>query len=524
MTYRFSDIIDLEYFIQQDQHELTKEKRKTIKKRDRQIFLDEFEENGQNSQNEDRRSLIWLWLQKRREKEEKKLRGHLPGALADDAFRITRLIFGLAGLLLGVSLAFSLLNYTGEKPVNVFIYLTFIILTQLVLLIIIPISFFLKKRSAKPGLLASLSANLVIRLYQKGIKRITAGLSGTRRRVIEQLFGQISQKQTTYGSLFLWPFFLLFQLFGICFNIGVLLTSLLLITISDIGFGWQSTIQFSSQTVHQLVRYLAVPWTWLLKSGYYPSFNEIEGSRIILKEGIYSLSTAHLTSWWPFLILCVIVYGLLPRVGLMIIGIWQTNRCLHRLHFKQSSFSSIIRRMTTPIVNSSGLPDHGGPDAQKIARTRHKQKNSSSFNRPALVLIPDDLYSDCDKEVLGQLLLNNLGIQVEETQRIDNDYMAEQQLIADLGSSMAGSNRMILILAEGWMAPIEDFLSFIRQLRQTIEPKTPLLVGLIGRPTRENPFGPVRLMDFQIWQNKIDSLGDPYLSLEPIIDIQQEKL
>ena len=35
---------------------------------------------------------------------------------------------------------------------------------------------------------------------------------------------------------------------------------------------------------------------------------------MVLKEGIYHLTTPDLVSWWPFLLLAVCFYGFLPRI------------------------------------------------------------------------------------------------------------------------------------------------------------------------------------------------------------------
>jgi len=176
--------------------------------------------------------------------------------------------------------------------------------------------------------------------------------------------------------------------------------------------------------------------------------------------------------------------------------------------------------MTTPIVNSSGLPDRTEPTPAKMSQTKPHTQPHASPVRSAIALVPDDLYDSCDPETLGHVLQNNLGLKMEEVRRIDNNYPVEQQLITELGKSMANSSRVIFLLAEGWMAPIEDFLSFIKELRQSVGSKLSVIVGLVGRPTKDNLFTPVRQMDFQIWQNKIDSLADPYLSLDPLIDIE----
>ena len=75
---------------------------------------------------------------------------------------------------------------------------------------------------------------------------------------------------------------------------------------ADIAFGWQSTIQFSSDAVYTFVKIFSLPWSWIEPlSIVNPTYAQIQGSRMVLKDGIYHLATPDLVSWWPFLLLSV---------------------------------------------------------------------------------------------------------------------------------------------------------------------------------------------------------------------------
>ncbi|MBW1718378.1 MAG: DUF2868 domain-containing protein [Deltaproteobacteria bacterium] len=118
--------------------------------------------------------------------------------------------------------------------------------------------------------------------------------------------GLVKGKRQVYGSLFYWPVFMLAQIFMIGFNLGVLAATLLKVTGADIAFGWQSTVQVSTEWVFELVRAVALPWSWFVPAEIaYPSLSRITGSHMVLKDGIYSLATEDLVSWWPFLCLAV---------------------------------------------------------------------------------------------------------------------------------------------------------------------------------------------------------------------------
>lgn len=522
--WRYRDIIDLEYLIRQDRDVRTKEERSAIRQRDRQIFLDEFPETDSQDKEIDRQTLLMAWLENRRQQEAENQTSSLPGSLVEEALQSARLLFGLAGLVFGASATFSLLFYTGDKPVNVFFYLALIVLVQLLMIVFLPLILMARKKGRSFfsfGLLYSISARLIIKLFHKGKSQVLNRVSAEKKGRLESVLGLINNKRQTYGSLFYWPIFLLFQLFGICFNVAVLLTTLFLITISDIAFGWQSTIQLGSQAVHTFVRYLALPWTWLIgPARSHPSLEEIEGSRIILKDTIYSLATTDLISWWPFLVLCVLIYGLMPRIVLFVLGLWAKRGSLKRLRFDQNIFSSLIQKMITPIVSSSGSQLLSTPLQNNGMAVTRKQLPEHVV-AATMVLVPDDIYERCNDGELGRYLLNGTGLIIKEKIRIDTDYQAEQRLIRDLGSKLSQTERSVLILMEGWMPPIEDFFSFLKKLRKAIGKKHPVYIGLLGKPKKTTIFTPVKNLDFQIWQKKINSLGDPYLSLEAIVDIQE---
>jgi hypothetical protein len=180
-------------------------------------------------------------------------------------------------------------------------------------------------------------------------------LSADRRLRAEHAVGAIIGKSRTYGLLFFLPVFILTQLLAMGFNLGLLAATLFKVVTSDIAFGWQSTIQLSPTAVHSLARAIAAPWSWALEGdAAFPSLAQIEGSRIILKEGIYHLSTPDLVSWWPFLCLAVLVYGLLPRLLLFLGAIAVQRRFLGSLDFRQGACEQLLMRMTTPLVSTRG--------------------------------------------------------------------------------------------------------------------------------------------------------------------------
>ena len=99
-------------------------------------------------------------------------------------------------------------------------------------------------RNLLAGLVWSLSAALQ-QLPGEQRQRMRARLMGIRRK------GEVFQ-------LLVWPLLMITQIFGVFFNVGVLV-ALLLPLGRDVAFGWQSTVKTSPDTVYQLVSSIAAP-------------------------------------------------------------------------------------------------------------------------------------------------------------------------------------------------------------------------------------------------------------------------
>jgi hypothetical protein len=371
------------------------------------------------------------------------------------------------------------------------------------------------------SLLYSLVSRLLVRLAGWAKKKTVTRMSGAQRTGIDAAMGLIRGRRKVYGSLFYWPIFILTQIFGVFFNIGVITATLIKVLFSDIAFGWQSTVQFGPQVVHDLVRTIALPWSAFVPEGIaYPSLAEIEGSRMVLKEGIYFLATGDLIAWWPFLLFAVIFYGLLPRTLLLIGGLIARNRALARLGFEFSDSDRLIHRLESPRVSTEGSPTSGpdlpaGGEAIQSATSAATTWQASSTDRSIVALVPDDIFDDCTESDLRSVVGQTLGYRVTETLRIGEGYEAERAVLAELSRKDWGNGRPhVLVVLEGWQPPIREVLGFIRELRETVGERTGIAVGLVGKPRPDTLFTPVSETDWRVWRQKIGGLGDPYLRLE----------
>lgn len=332
MTMKLKDIIDLEYFVSQDEA-LDSEKEIRLKdNRDREIYR-RCRESCRTSE-----ALLLSWLEARRREA---LGKHgtpalLPGSVFSSLYSLMVYAMIVSGGFSGLSLSWSFLAYHGSRPVNVALFVFFFIVLQAVLTLITIVFLFrrcLKTRPGKGGFQNSAIHSVLSSLFFQVLPGLLKKTGSFRNGLdsLEYTTALLRVKNREFQGLFFWLFFIPASIFAFCFTTGVLGGTFFRVLVSDMAFGWQSTFVTTSETVHDLVSRMALPWSWFMPEPLaHPSFSQIEGSRIILKDGIAVLATRDLVSWWPFLCLGTFFYAVLPRGFLMLAGLLARHRALRR--------------------------------------------------------------------------------------------------------------------------------------------------------------------------------------------------
>jgi len=537
-TWQIKDLIDLEYFLHSDENadedgdkDGDKDSSQSIRvQRDRDIYLKHIEPLVKQEKSLSRSSIIRLWMKQRRIREKEVLGPDtvFPGEAFHEIHRLLLYGFGILGLLTGSGLALSLLSYSGTAPLNVSIYLGFLVLMQAFLLLLLlgySLARLVKRSFLHHSVLYSLVSRLLIKLTLKYQSGLLKSLSGAKRSSLQAVVGLARSKQRVYGSLFYWPVFILAQIFGIGFNLGALCATLLRVLGSDMAFGWQSTVQFGPRVVYLLVKLAALPWSWFVPPEMaHPSLAQIEGSRIVLKDGIYHLATQDLTAWWPFLCLAVLFYGLIPRLLLLVVGVTAQKKALGGQSFSHSACDRLMHRLETPLVSTLGRPSLA--EGEKYPDSRPLDPHgigsgleaSVTVDKSLIVLLPVDICKECPDDELNRQLVHRLGSKVHEKIIIGEDHETDKAVpvklaAKDWNDTLSG----VLILQEAWQPPIQEDLTFIQLLRKALGERRRITVGLIGKPSPETIFTPVKVGDWEIWNKKINSLGDPLLGVVRLV-------
>lgn len=539
--WRIPDFLDLELFFIQDKQLEEEQGAAALRDRDRNLYLDEIAPELETGAEPDRKWLIHRWLQVRRSRENTAQGGQalLPGRMWYELYGLFWSLFSFLAMATGAGLAYSFLSYSGKQPVNVSLF--FLVFVGFQVLFLFSLLCAWVYRTIR-GL--DLRSSLLLSLVNRGLSSFLFkirrygldSMESTRRSQFTAALAAVRARGKGYGALFFWPLFLLFQLFGIAFNFGVLGAVLVKVATSDLAFGWQSTIQLSSQFVASLVGWLALPWAWALGSTSYPGLSQVEGSRMILKDGFYHLASADLVSWWPFLCLAICCYCLLPRIVLFAAGTFGRKHSMARISFHRAEHNQLLHRLLSPRLETSShkevvkapekeaaasQPESSGIAGKPVFKdtAEENKKEVSAVNGNLLALIPDELFDDCDPSELEHLCQQAFGYKVIKMLRMNEEYSESDTIFEQLQQGEASACAPLLILQEAWQPPIQEMLRFLRELRAHSDDETHIIVALVGKPLPDTLFTKVSDTDLRIWQQKVATLIDPCLQLSPLVEM-----
>lgn len=509
--WKLAEIIDLEYFSTLD-HLDDDHWDADFHLRERELFL-KLQEQGV-LQSESHQDCLGGWLEQRRASEQAES-GFAPGCRLEEVLELFRWLLIACGLLLGVVTGFSYFAYGGKTPINVVSFFILFILPQLALVFVVIFRSVLARIFGRQRLMLQ---GLMINFFQRFADVVKKpgfhNLGSKQLNSFNLLFARKNRR------IFFPPLFVVAQLFGLFFNIGLITIIIFKVATADLAFGWQTTLQVGAEGLSSVVEFVAKPWSWLFPGELAsPSLSQIEGSRIILKEGIYHLATENLTSWWPFLLLSLIFYGFLPRLILLFVGLIGQGQ-QHRRFLMQRRFRAITRRMRTPLVTSQASDEESSEKFQRVM-WNNKQLSvtqAKGEKEPCITLIPEEIFDLLSSEELEYLLLPH-GFQVKEKKVLELESPADPEVFRKLEMDV----EYIVVLVEAWMPPIQEHLQFLKELSGQFDTKTNLIFCLLGKPGKMRRVTSPTSQQAMLWQEKLYDCCDPEnVILPPKKDEEQQ--
>ncbi|MCF8069637.1 MAG: DUF2868 domain-containing protein [Desulfobacterales bacterium] len=469
---------------------------------ERLLYIEQIQPQIKENEKYHREKVISLWVKAKR----KAHNGLTPGRIFNTACTLIFSVFIISGFITGTGITFSYLTYSGSKPVNIAVYIAFFVFVPLLLTGVSLISLIAFRLKILPDFF-QVPYTFASYMIRKSAMRIAAKVTGKRRLQFEAALGIMKINREKYSRLYFQTFFKLFQVTGLMFSTGVLLATVFKVITTDLAFGWQTTLRTAPATIFEIVHTLSRPWAWIIPDHFSaPSLTQVEGSRIILKDGIENLLSTDLASWWAFLCLTVFFYTILPRLILYFIGVYLEARERRNILNASHAVDRIVSLLTSPHMTF----DYDN----SVQRRQQDNKNGDSVSVIGAVpsyshsaaLIPEDIY---DAANLKELFKSGETIKISGD--FDNDSDMLKHLTGNQDNKLPGG---WILVCEAWMPPIKETLDYLKKLGKLAGKSTVIIVGLIGKPSSGGrEFSDVSDSDFKVWQDKIKGLGDEKISL-----------
>jgi hypothetical protein len=245
------------------------------------------------------------------------------------------------------------------------------------------------------------------------------------------------------------------QEMGLIFTLGAIAAFFVVLLLSGFGFVWGSTFGVTEDVVTIFTGIVASPWAGIVTSAVV-SPDLIAASQF--QHGVTRFSNAELMAtrhWWPFLIMSMTFYALLPRIILW----WLTKR-FYRQGMRLSLLSTpgaerILSRMKTPHISTEGesSPEHSGANAHGVAHDIARDTEKVIIDWAGALAF-------CDRNDFEDLAaVPNERLAVAGTGSLSDD-LALAQWVAGLKPKP----KHLLVVVKAWeppMAELQDFIATI---------------------------------------------------------------
>jgi hypothetical protein len=449
-SWNVADTLDFEALLHADEQRADP---REVAERDARLWREHISPGLSTVEATDPARVFHRWLTARRETEPALLQ---PGSWLVSGWRSVGVLGVLAGLLLGFLASGAALYYAGARPVNVAVFLAVTVGVQWVLL---ATGFGLwLARGFRPaaGRFLVMVAEKLGRWFASALEH----LSGEQRMKLRGQAAALRQLAGRNGGLLGWPPLLALQGFGVAWNCGVLAALLLRVLASDVAFGWESTWTERPEGMHAITRVIAAPWTWALPAAS-PTLEQVAQSRFYYQSGVAALERSATSAWWPWLVMVVLIYGLLPRLLLLLWANAKLRGALRRVSFDEPRHKVAWLRLVGPVVRGeTSESDADGPHA------------GASVLRPPVAVQPGCLLVAsvlrAQRGPIERWARANLGWEPLHTVSVEIDFPSGNgAALASLAEALPAAPRWLIAVP----APFTAFAAFA-QFLQTL-PSTP---------------------------------------------------
>jgi hypothetical protein len=402
--------------------------------------------------------------------------------------RLLTLVLTVAGLFTGGFVCSAAFAYDGSYPVNLLLLLGVLVVVPalLLLLTLLALPGWLPGTRSLSDSFAALSLSRWALLWIDRVSSTSAGRSLFNPR--------------RHSAFTRWQLVVFSQWFAIGFFAGALTLAWLLVAFSDLAFGWSTTLQLQANDVHRVFSALAWPWSTLVPAAT-PDLALTEGSQYLrLNAGNSAdLSVTRLGEWWPFVLMALLVYGMLPRLLLLLIGQWRLQRATHRWLLDNPEVTALLDRLDSPNITFDADLE---PDVHDADR-RPLQPLPLADRDGVRVVIWNDAMTPAS---VAEFLRAGLGLVCSASYPfsvLESQAHWQQQLDA-LGADLDNEARLVVV-SKGWEPPLLEFIDFLKLLRERL-PVLRIAVAPVDVSGTQ-----ILEADREVWASTLARLHDPKL-------------
>ena len=444
------------------------------------------------------------WLQRLREDT-----GGLLGDRVNSLHRLGLLVLAAVGVLTGWGTAAVVFLYDGTHPVNVIHVVVVFVFVQLLLLLLFALSLlpgavtrWLPGMRALQELFGLFSPGRLQRLLNRFLPQGQRDAAGS-------LLGKGIAHQKLYGSVDRWITVHSSQTFAVFFNLGALASALYLVAFSDLAFSWSTTLQVEAVEAQRWTDVLSAPWATFFADAR-PSSQLIESTRYFrLQEGSFpsAVSPVGLGGWWPFLIMCMAVYGLVPRALTWFVARQRFGAALRRSFLNLPGTADVLARLNSELVET-------GAEGEELRATESESRMGRAETAADLagqsVVVIDWSDSVPDEELGRSWLVKEASLMAASWHAAGGGLAPEQdhETIGTVAERDTAST--VVVLVKAWEPPMAELLDFLGELRARTPRERPILVTPVGQDTS----GSTQIAepgDVDVWRQTIARTGDPWL-------------
>lgn len=418
------------------------------------------------------RILLHAWVLFRRSQHQST--DTLPGLTVERLYNVVCVTLFVLGLLTGIGLGWGLLAYAGADAVN--LLLTLAVLVGLPFLLTI-ISFLLNVFPAYQDRSRRLMDRM-IRILKRisGFARRTGMMDKSHDDAVNGSLAQIKDHSSRYAVLVRWMISIPIQIRALGFHLGIFIAVLWRGVVQDLAFGWQTSLRLNAEQIFQWAWDIAWPWRALISP---PTLAQVEGSRVVLKEGLTSLNNSDLIAWWPYICCAVLAYGVVTRLAMLVYVLIR-----RRLATLNLSFSDSRSRRLMSALQSSSLAVTGREPGRELPDSYKEIPGGLSVKGRSLeftVLYPELRTDLADENEWKRFLVGMLGAGLSGLLPVSNDDEDDRIILESL-SGLNKSRNGVAVVFEGWRPYTAAAALYLDAVFSIIPSGLPVLVVLTGRP------------------------------------------